>query len=82
MVSGWSPAETFCASELTRRLADELEVEVAHPGTLQKARGAPDLERSLEVMGDQYGPGVRRWLDVSGGDVGTVLDYLVNDRAS
>lgn len=76
IVSTWSPAETFCASELTRRLASELGTDVAKPGSLQKSRGTPDLERTLEVMGEQYGPGVRRWLSVSGGDLGKVVEYL------
>jgi hypothetical protein len=80
-VSSWSPSETFCASQLTRRLAHELGTEVANPGTLQKARETPDLERTLEWMGHQYGPGVRRWLEVSGGDLGKVLDYLEGDNS-
>jgi DNA relaxase NicK len=75
-VSAWTPAETFCASQLTRRLASELGLEVAHPGTLQKSRETPDLERTLEAMGTQYGKAVDRWLSLSGGDVGTVLDHL------
>lgn len=76
LVSLWTPSETFCASKLTRRLAAALETEVARPGTLQKSKGTPDLERTLEAMGGQYGPSVRRWLSLSGGDVGRVLDYL------
>jgi len=75
-VSAWTPAETFCASKLTRRLADALGAAVASPGTLQKAKGTPDLEQTLEAMGDQYGNAVRRWLHQSGGDVGAVLGYL------
>lgn len=75
-VSGWSPAETFCASKLTRRLAGELALDVARPGSLQKSRGVPDLESTLRSMGDQYGNAVRKWLALSGGDVGKVLDYL------
>lgn len=77
MVSAWSKSETFCASQLTRRLAHELGGEVAHPGTLQKARATPDLERTMEAMYEQYGPAVGRWLEVSGGDMDTVLGYLV-----
>lgn len=79
LVSSWSPAETFCASQLTRRLANELGSEVAHPGTLQKNRGTPDLEQTLEAMGSQYGAAVDRWLAVSGGDVDRVLEYLIGD---
>jgi hypothetical protein len=79
MVSTWTAAETFCASELTRRLAVELGTDVAHPGSLEKARDVPDLERSLAAMGRQYGPGVGRWLTVSGGDLGKVLDYLTGE---
>lgn len=80
MVSSWSPAETFCASELTRRLARELGSDVAHPGSLQKARATPDLERALESMGAQYGKSVDRWLALSGGDLGKVLDHLLERR--
>lgn len=76
-VSGWSAAETFCASQLTRRLASELGTEIARPGSLQKSRGTPDLEETMRSMGEQYGPAFERWLSVSGGDVGTVLDYLM-----
>jgi hypothetical protein len=78
-VSSWTPAETFCASQLTRRLADQLGSEVARPGTLQKSRGTPDLEQTLEAMGSQYGKAVDRWLSVSGGDVDRVLDYLMGN---
>lgn len=81
MVSGWTAAETFCASELTRRLAGLLGEQIARPGTLQKTRGTPDLEQTMEAMGRQYGPGVARWLRHSGGDVGTVLDYLIPSSA-
>lgn len=78
MVSEWSPVETFCATELTRRVARGLGQEVAHPSTMQKHRGTPDLERTLEYMARQYGPGVDRWLQATGGEVGTVLDYLLS----
>lgn len=76
IVSRWTPAETFCASRLTRRLAKELGSEIAEPESLQKQRDTPDLERTLAAMGHQYGPAVARWLSFSGGDVGRVLDYL------
>lgn len=79
LVSGWSRAETFCATELSRRVAAALGSEVARPGTLEKERGTPDLERTLASMGRQYGPGVRRWLDITGGELGTVLDRLLGD---
>lgn len=75
-VSSWTPAETFCASQLTRRLAHELRTEVAHPGTLQKSRGKPDLMETMVAMGEQYGPAVDRWLTYSGGDVGAIYDCL------
>jgi len=75
-VSGWTPAETFCASRLAQRLAQRLGTEVAKPGTLQESKGVPDLERTLAAMGRQYGSGVRRWLEYSGGDVGRVLERL------
>lgn len=78
MVSEWSAAETFCASELSRRVAGLLGNDVTHPATLQKHRGTPDLERSMEAMGRQYGPGFRRFIAVTGGDVDRALDYLLD----
>ena len=80
-VSTWSPAETFCASELSRRVARLLGEHVAHPASLRKAKGTPDLEKTLEHMARQYGPGVDRWLRATGGEVGTVLDYLLSRPA-
>lgn len=77
-VSTWTPAETFCATELSRRVAGLLGHHVAHPATMQKHRGTPDLERTLQAMSRQYGPGVDRWLKATGGEVGTVLDYLLS----
>lgn len=79
-VSAWSPADTFCASELTRRVARLLGTDVTHPATLQKNRGEPDLEKTLAHMRTQYGPAVKTWLRITGGEVGTVLDYLSGDR--
>lgn len=76
VVSEWTPEETFCASQLSRRVAALLGTELAKPGTLQKSKGTPDLERTLAAMGRQYGPGVVRWLEASGGDIGRVLDYV------
>jgi hypothetical protein len=81
MVSGWAPEETFCASKLTRRLAHELGTDVGHPGSLQKSRGTPDLEETMRAMREQYGPGVKRWLTYSGGDVGKVFDYLTGSAS-
>lgn len=80
LVSTWSPAETFCASELARRVAGLLGQDVAHPATLEKNRGTPDLEKTMEHMSRQYGPGVDRWLRATGGEVGTVLDYLLRKQ--
>lgn len=76
LVSEWLPGETFCATKLTRRLADALGGSVYKPGSLQKSKGIPDLEKSLEAMGNQYGSAVGRWMEVSGGDVSTVLQRL------
>jgi hypothetical protein len=76
MVTGWTRTETFCASELTRRLAAALDTDLAAPGSLQKQKATPDLERSLEAMGAQYGKTVERWLLASAGDMDRVLDYL------
>jgi hypothetical protein len=81
-VSTWSPSETFCATELTRRVAALLGQDVAHPATLQKSRGTPDLERTLQYMAHQYGPGVDRWLRATGGDIGTVVDYLLTKKGA
>jgi len=75
-VSLWTAAETFCATELTRRVAHLLGSEVAHPATVQKTKGTPDLERTLAAMGRQYGRAVGRWLEASAGDVSKVLDHL------
>jgi hypothetical protein len=79
-VSKWSPAETFCVSELTRRLAEALGQDIARPGSLQKSKGTPDLERTLEAMGEQYGNAYRKWMDASGGDMRTVFEYLAGRR--
>lgn len=76
-VTGWGPAETFCASRTTQRLAEQLGAELVPESTLHVARGVPDLERTLDVMGQQYGPAVAKWLAVSGGDMDTVIERLV-----
>jgi hypothetical protein len=75
-VTSWTPAETFCASKLTRRLAVELRTDIAHPGTLEKWRGTPELIETMRAMGKQYGRAADQWLTYSGGDVGAVLDCL------
>jgi hypothetical protein len=75
-VSAWSPAETFCASRVTRELADRLGDDLAPKASLHVKRDTPDLERTLRVMGEQYGNAVEKWLRVSGGDIGRVVDYL------
>lgn len=77
-VSDWTPAETFCASRLTRRLADALGADVVDPGTVQLQRAEPDLERSLSYLGRQYGKTFEAWCKVSGGDVTTVIEYLAS----
>lgn len=75
-VTAWGPAETFCASKVTRDLAVRLGDEFAPKASLHIDRGTPDLEQSLRAMGDQYGGVVDRWLQVSGGDLGRVVAYL------
>lgn len=80
-VSGWAPAATFCASKTTKHLAAALGTELVPEATLHVAKGTPDLERTLQVMGEQYGNAVEKWLALSGGDVDTVVDRLVG-RAS
>lgn len=79
-VSTWTAAETFCASELSRRVAGLLGQEIAHPASMQRKRGTPDLETTMRHMRDQYGPGVDRWLRATGGEVGTVIEYLVGAK--
>jgi Replication initiation factor len=81
-VSSWSPAETFCASRVTRDLAQRLGDQLAPKMTLHVKRDTPDLERTLRVMGEQYGNAVEKWLRVSGGDVGRVVDYLTSREES
>lgn len=76
-VSGWSAAETFCASRVTRDLAEALGDDLAPKASLHVKRGTPDLERALAAMGDQYRGTVQRWLEVSGGDLGKVHEYLL-----
>lgn len=75
-VSSWSRAETFCASRVTRDLAVGLGDDLAPAASLHVRKPVPDLERTVDVMGSQYGPAVRRWLEFSGGDLGKVLDAL------
>lgn len=76
-VSGWSRAETFCASRVTRDLARRLGDDLAPKASLHVSRGTPDLQASLEAMGKQYGGVVGRWLDLSEGDLDTVLHHLL-----
>jgi len=78
-VSEWTPGQTFCASRVTRALADALTTEGVAPATLYLRRGTPDLERSLEAMGAQYGGVVQKWLERSEGNWDRVLDHLVGD---
>lgn len=75
-VSGWTPAETFCASRTTRDLAARLGATFRPEVSVRVKKGTPDLQRTLEAMGNQYGNAVERFLNMTGGDVGTVLDYL------
>lgn len=81
LVSGWEPAQTFCASRTTRDLAIRLGDDLAPEVTLRIKRPTPTLEESLEAMGNQYGKGVRQWLELSGGDWGKVADYLTGSAS-
>lgn len=81
-VSGWSRAQTFCASRVTQHLASRLGTDLVPRASLHVARDTPDLERTLEVMGQQYGRAVDRWLAVSGGDIDTVVQHLVARRSA
>lgn len=76
-VSGWSRAETFCASKVTRELAAELGAELLPTVSLHVARPVPELEQTLAAMGKQYRRPVDRFLQATGGDLDTVLDYLL-----
>lgn len=77
-VSEWSRAETFCASRVTRALAERLGTDVAPVASLHVDRGTPDLQRSLAAMGEQYGKAADKWLRLSGGDVTTLMQYLTS----
>jgi hypothetical protein len=81
-VSAWSPAQTFCASKVTRSLAEMLGDDLAPKSSLHVKRGTPDLERTLQVMGEQYGNAARKWLEVSGDDLGTLLTRLLAPEAT
>lgn len=80
-VSSWSRAETFCASKVTRELAERLGAGLVPENSLHVAKGTPDLERTLAAMGEQYGRAVDRWLQTSGGDVDRVIEHLVGTVA-
>lgn len=75
-VSERLPGETFCASKLTRRLADALGADVYMPVSVQKPKPVPDLERTLEHMGRQYGRAANEYMELSGGDLDTLLRRL------
>lgn len=81
-VSSWSPAATFCASRTTRDLAQRLGADYAPEASVQRKRPTPTLEQTLEAMGGQYGKSVRTWLELSGGDLGKVVEYLTRDAAA
>lgn len=76
-VSGWTREQTFCASKVTASLAEALGQVVVAPGTLHVKKATPTLEAALQAMSDQYGSTVARWLEHSGGDLSTVLDYML-----
>ena len=80
-VSSWDRGRTFCASKTSRDLAQRLGADYAPKTSLHVAKGTPDLERSLEVMGQQYGPAFDRWMSLSGGDLDRVLSYLSRTAA-
>lgn len=79
LVSGWEPAQTFCASRTTRDLATRLGDLNPPEVSLRIRRPTPTLEESLQAMGTQYGNAVRQWLKISGGDIGKVNDYLTGE---
>lgn len=79
-VSAWTPAQTFCASKVTTDLARLLGDDMARAGSLHVKRPTPTLEQTLQAMADQYGNGVARWLEHSGGDFTKVIDYLLRQH--
>ena len=78
-VSAWDPAQTFCASRTTRDLAQRLGDLDTPIVSVQKRRPTPTLEETLQAMGTQYGNAVQKWLEISGGDIGKVNDYLTGE---
>lgn len=75
-VSAWTPAQTFCASKTTAELAAMLGADLAPKASLHVSRGTPDLVRTMKVMGDQYGPSYRKFMEWSGGDLGRILEFM------
>lgn len=75
-VSGWDRGQTFCASRVTRDLAQRLGAEYAPKASVQTSRGTPDLERTMAAMGTQYGNAFGRFMELSGGDLDRVVAYL------
>lgn len=75
-VSAWDRGQTFCASRVTRDLAERLGAAYAPEASLRVGRGRPDLERSMSSMGTQYGKQFLRFMELSGGDLERVLAYL------
>lgn len=80
-VSSWDRAMTFCASKTTRELAERLGADYVPHVSVQTSKGTPDLYRTIEVMGQQYGPAFDRWMNLSGGDLGAVIDSLSRTAA-
>ena len=79
-VSSWTTAQTFCASKVARDLAGLIGAELADKATLHVSRGTPDLERTMQVMGEQYGPSFDRFMEWSGGDLDKVLGYMARQQ--
>lgn len=80
-VSAWDPADTFCASKVTRHLAELLGDDAAPKNSLHVKRGTPDLERAVRAAAAQYGPTLHRYLTISGGDQGALLERLLGTDA-
>lgn len=76
-VSAWTPAQTFGVSKPTRDVAALLKTELAPKTSLHVSRGTPDLMRTMKVMGKQYGPAFEKFMEWSGGDLETVLGFLM-----
>lgn len=76
VVSSWDRGMTFNASRTCRELSNRLGADYVPHVSVRTSKGTPDLERTMQVMGQQYGPAFERWMNLSGGDLERVIQYL------